>query len=328
MTFAKWLALASLLSAACTPYVKPMGPPVARPALAENMLVAADGVELPLKSWSPDGPPKAVILGLHGFNEYRVTGFRDPGQYWAKYGIVTYAYDQRGFGNAPDRGIWPGAPTLIADMENAAALVKARHPDLPLFLVGDSMGGAVILAGAAADAKLPVDGVVLVAPAVWGRATMPVYQSAALWFLSHTLPWLKVSGANLGYMPSDNIPMLRERFLDPLVIKETRIDAIHGLVNLMDAALAGGPAMRHPTLLQYGAHDEIIPVAPVRKMVASLPEGAAGHWRIAVYPNGYHMLLHDLKAHAPLDDVVAWVTGAAKSGAPLPSGADRPGEEP
>jgi len=50
---------------------------------------------------------KAVILALHGFNDY-ANAFDGPGEIWAKEGIVTYAYDQRGFGAAPERGLWPG----------------------------------------------------------------------------------------------------------------------------------------------------------------------------------------------------------------------------
>ena len=61
---------------------------------------ADDGATLPLKSWLPDGKPKAVILALHGFNDYS-NAFKDSGEEWAKHGIATFAYDQRGFGAAP-----------------------------------------------------------------------------------------------------------------------------------------------------------------------------------------------------------------------------------
>ena len=50
---------------------------------------------------------------------------------------------------------------------------------------------------------------------------------------------------------------------DPLVIKETRIDAIYGLMQLMDDAYAKVPDVKTPVLLLYGAHDEVIPREPV-----------------------------------------------------------------
>ena len=52
-------------------------------------------------------PVRAVILALHGFNDYS-NAFEGPGEVWAGHGIATYAYDQRGFGAAPERGLWPG----------------------------------------------------------------------------------------------------------------------------------------------------------------------------------------------------------------------------
>ncbi|MSO88706.1 MAG: alpha/beta fold hydrolase [Rhodospirillaceae bacterium] len=311
----------NFLLAACAPYLQPAGPPIQAPVLNGDRIVAADGAELPLKSWQPEGEAQVVILALHGFNDY-LNGFAAPGEFWAGYGIATYAYDQRGFGRAANPGVWPGTEALTADLETAAALIAARHPGRPLYLVGDSMGGAVILAAVAEGRTLPAAGIVLVAPAVWGRTTMPFYQRAALWLAANTVPWLKVRGTNLGILPSDNIPMLRKRGADPLVIKDTRIDSVHGLVDLMDTALAAGPALRLPTLLQYGANDQVIPPIPMRKMIADLPPESAAFWRIATYRDGYHMLLHDLKAEIPLADIVAWTKGAAANRTPLPSGAD------
>ena len=76
-------------------------------------LYAADGQVLPLRKWLPDGAVKAVILALHGFNDYS-NAFEGPGEVWAHRGIATYAYDQRGFGGAPGRGLWPGRAALAA----------------------------------------------------------------------------------------------------------------------------------------------------------------------------------------------------------------------
>ena len=80
-----------------------------------------------------------------------------------------------------------------------------------------------------------LSGVVLVAPAVWGWQTMPLLQQAALW--SRHIPPRGLTGEGLDIRPSDNVEMLRALGRDPLVIKETRIDAIYGLTNLMEAAL-------------------------------------------------------------------------------------------
>lgn len=316
------------LFTACTPIVQTSGPALDVEKIEADALIMDDGTRLPMTAWLPDqgSAPRAVravIIALHGFNDYR-NAFAIPAPAWAARGIAVYAYDQRGFGGAPHRGIWPGVETLTADLRKVTRAIAARHPNTAIYWLGTSMGGAVVMAalaepetaeGSAADAAA-IAGAILVAPAVWGRSAMPLGHRVALWLGAHTLPWLKLSGRGLGITPSDNIEMLRALGRDPLVIKETRIDAIYGVVNLMDQALAAAAQITTPLLVLYGANDEIIPKAPTRKMIESF----TGPHRVAVYEHGYHMLLRDLDARVVYDDIVAWIDDPT---APLPSGADK-----
>jgi acylglycerol lipase len=281
----------------------------------------ADGEVLPARKWLPQGQVKAVILALHGMNDYS-NAFAIPAAEWAAQGIATYAYDQRGFGAARERGQWAGQAALVADAVAAATALREAYPQLPLYLLGESMGGAVAavaMTGEGGAPIPPVDGVILSAPAVWSRATMPLSARVALWAGDTLFPSLTLTGERLHVMPSDNLPMLRALSRDPMVIKETRIDAIHGLVDLMDAAMAAAPALHGRLLLMYGAHDEIVPREPIRDFVAALPASGARVSRLAYYPFGYHMLLRDLDGAMVARDVASW---AIERGG-LPSGADR-----
>ncbi len=169
---------------------------------------------------------------------------------------------------------------------------------------------------AAAHNPAPMaDGLILVAPAVWARNTMPVSYRVGLWLGAHLAPSMTLRGSNLEIWPSDNIEMLRAFSADPLVIKETRIDAVYGLVNLMDAAVVKPGDIALPTLVVYGANDQIVPAEPVGLFVAGLPPGS----RVAVYEDGYHMLLRDLEARVVIDDIAAWITAPQT---PLPSDAE------
>jgi alpha-beta hydrolase superfamily lysophospholipase len=302
----------------CSPTVMAGGPPVASPRFDNDKLVMADGAALPLREWLPEGRPRAVILALHGFNDYSKS-FEEPAGEWAKDGIATYAYDQRGFGYAPDFGYWAGTDTMVADLRSAAALIRARYPDTPLYLLGESMGGALIMTAETEPDPPVCDGVVLAAPAIWGRELQGPVGAGALWFFAHTVPWLTVSGANLNVMPSDNIPMLRALGADPHVIKETRVDAVYGLVDLMDRALAAAPKLKERGLVLYGAREEVLPSSAAMTMLRRLPPAPDGP-RVAVYKSGYHMLLRDLEAGTVRQDVAAWVLDP--NIAALPSGAD------
>ena len=296
------------------------------PRFTETSFVAADGQALPLRKWLPEGRVTAVILALHGFNDYS-KAFETPAEAWAKRGIATYAYDQRGFGAAPERGFWPGRATLAADAATASRILHARYPGVPLYLLGESMGGAVAIVAMSGETGTPVpevDGVVLSAPAVWGRATMDLLPRLALWAGVRLVPGLILTGRGLKIQASDNIAMLRALARDPLVIKETRVDTIYGLVNLMDAALGSAPFLQAPLLIMYGAKDEIVPKTPIRRFVGSLPPRCRRAARLAWYEDGYHMLLRDLEGPLVTADVANWILDPA---APLPSGADRAAAE-
>ena len=315
------LALALAAGCAASDPSGPAAPPGSvTPAITESSFIADDGTALPLKSWLPDGKPTAVILALHGFNDYS-NAFKDSGEDWAKHGIATFAYDQRGFGAAPRQGLWAGAPRLALDATQAANALRARYPGVPLYMLGESMGGAVaVVAETGFEATPPprADGLILEGPAVWGRKTMTLPERVALWLGDRLLPGMKLTGRGLGIMPSDNIEMLRALGRDPLVIKETRVDTIKGLVDLMDDALAAAPGLRTPMLFLHGDHDEIIPSESTRRFLAALAPDEPR--RVAFYPKGYHMLLRDLEADVVRRDVAAWVSNPAIA---LPSGADR-----
>jgi len=301
--------------------VPPAGPPTA-PRLADKVLVADDGTRLPLRVWLPTGKPRAVILALHGFNDYS-NAFTGPAEAWTKDGIATYAYDQRGFGEAPQRGRWPGEQRLTDDLATASRLIHARHPGVPLYLLGESMGGAIVIAAVTGAAGTPppiTDGIILTAPAVWGRDTMNVFERAALWTGDALFPSMTLTGRGLKIKPSDNIEMLRGLSRDPLVIKETRVDTIKGLVDLMDTALAAAPKVTVPMLLLAGDRDEVVPPGATRTWIEHLPYQSRMTRRIALYADGYHMLLRDLEAPTVLHDVASWI---GDHRAPLPSGADQ-----
>jgi alpha-beta hydrolase superfamily lysophospholipase len=309
-----------LLVAACTPFVNAPGKPVGEPMFGADGFRAVDSALLPVKSWLPDkNPPKAVVVALHGFNDYS-NFFAAPALYLMNAGVASYAYDQRGFGAAPGPGLWPGTAALTDDLKAFVGLIGKKHPGVPLYLLGDSMGGAVIMIASTEPDPPKADGIILVAPAVWGRASMPWYQRFALWLGVHTIPAVEITGQGLRLKPSDNIEMLKALGQDPLVIKATRVDAVWGLVNLMDTALDSAKDLRTPALILYGERDEIIPRQPTRMMLKRLPEAVAATRRVAIYPAGYHMLLRDLDAETAWKDILQWMTDRGK---PLPSGADR-----
>ena len=304
---------------ACTPVVQRRGVPAlgfSGPTLAADSFTASDGVRLPLTVWAAQGEPRAVVVALHGMNDY-ANAFHLAGPWWASRGITTYAYDQRGFGRAPQRGVWPGPQLMTDDVRTLTALVRQRHPGAIITVVGHSMGGAVTIAAFASDNPPAADRVVLVAPGVWGWSRQALPNRLLLWTTAHIIPkhalttpsWLARR-----IRASDNIEVLRAMGLDRNMIFDTRVDAIYGLVRLMQIADRNVGRVKAPVLYLYGAKDQIIPAKAALHAAARLKPSD----RSAYYADGWHLLERDLQAHMVWADIEAFILDPA---APLPSGA-------
>jgi acylglycerol lipase len=305
--------------AACSPTVIPAGESVRAPALstdkAGDKYVAADGTALPLAVWKAEnGPPKAVILGLHGFGDYR-NAFEEPAAIWAKDGITTYAYDQRGFGASPTRGRWPGTDTLVDDAKAVARLLRQKYPDTPIYLAGESMGGAVAMV--AADRGIEADGLVLLAPAVRSRASFGPLATNVISFFVHIVPWMPDGPTSIDFQPTDNPKTLDKLRNDKMMLRAARFDLGYGLLDLMDAAVDAAPRLHEPYIMLHGLGDKIVPNGPVRSVIAVMPKREDS--RLAFYKNGYHLLLRDKDGPKVAADIAAWI---GDHDVALPSGAD------
>jgi alpha-beta hydrolase superfamily lysophospholipase len=314
-----WLAVALMLGGCVDsgPVVRAgaVVPAVAVPGPVDGVFTMADGARLPYRRWLPEGEPSAVVLALHGMNDSR-DAWEIPAPYFTAAGMAVFSPDQRGFGDAPDRGHFAGAAVMAEDAATMARDLRQLYPHARLVLMGESMGAAVLMRLAAMPDAPKVDGYILVAPAVWGRSEMNVFMRAGLWLMAGAFPGMTATGSIAHVTPTDNHAALVRLSNDPLTIHETRFDAVRGLVDLMDAALASAPALHVPVLFLYGGKDDLIPPRATAATWRALPAGA----RMAFYPGGYHLLMRDKDRAAVIGDVTAWI---ADPEAPLPSGAER-----
>lgn len=311
--------LLSSLLAACAPVVQKPKLPVAgfRGARFEDdRFVSFDGTALGLTVWRAQSEPRAVIVGLHGMNDY-ANAFHLAAPYWAEQGIATYAFDQRGFGRSPHRGVWGGQALMCEDLRACVHLVRERHPGVPVVVAGESMGGAVAIAAFASDRPPRADRLVLLAPAVWGWSSQPLPNRTALWFTAHFAGSRVIKPPRFitqNIRASDNFEELVAMGRDPLMIWGARSDALWGLMHLMETAWASTGRLRAPTLYMYGANDEIIPREPTIEAVSRLPRRD----RTAFYREGWHLLLRDSQAETVWRDIAAFTFDPR---VPLPSGA-------
>jgi alpha-beta hydrolase superfamily lysophospholipase len=315
------LALAALFALnACAPTAQQAGNPGAGfsgPRLEADDFVSFDGARLAMKHWEPAGEePWAVIVGLHGMNDYS-NAFHLAAPFWAGDGIATFAYDQRGFGASPRRGVWGGDDLMSEDLRTLTALVRQRYPHAIIAVAGVSMGGSVAVEAFASDRPPAADRLVLLAPGVWGWSDQPIPFSTALWITAHLAPGSVITPPDFVVShieASDNREELIRMGRDRLMIWGTRTDALYGLVGVMERAQKRIGGIAAPTAYLAGAHDAIIPKTPTLHAARRLKPSD----RSAYYPDGWHLLLVDRQAPVVWRDVESFLRDPA---APLPSGA-------
>jgi alpha-beta hydrolase superfamily lysophospholipase len=249
-------------------------------------------------------------------NDY-ANAFHFAGEAWAAEGVTTYAYDQRGFGRSPGRGVWAGDDLMTEDLRTVVALVRAKHPNARIAVVGESMGGAVAASAFASDRPPAADRLVLLSPAVWGWKEQPLPYKTTLWFAAKVTPgkvytpprWLtnRVS-------PTDNREELIAMGRDPLMIWGARSDTIYGLVGLMARGSASVGRSPAAALYLYGANDDIIPKNAAFRAAAQLQPPH----RSVYYAQGHHLLTRDRQRDVVIADVLAFLRDPTS---PLPSGA-------
>jgi alpha-beta hydrolase superfamily lysophospholipase len=114
---------------------------------------------------NPLVPPRAALLCIHGLglNSDAYTNF---GKHMARLGIQTYAIDMRGFGSwlkaqGHERLDFNGS---LRDIKKALEAIRAANPGLPVFLLGESMGGAIALRACSLYPQ-QIDGLIASVPA-------------------------------------------------------------------------------------------------------------------------------------------------------------------
>lgn len=312
--------VAVLMLAACAPMQlqqagqPPLGFP--GPHLEADAVVSFDGARLGLSRWDSPDEPWAVIVGVHGMNDY-ANAFHLAAPWWASQGVTTYAYDQRGFGRSPQRTIWAGDELMIEDLRTVTALVQQAHPHALIVVAGESMGGAIAAQAFASDRPPPAHRLVLLAPAVWGWREQPLPYRTVLWFAANLTPgkvyepprWLtsRIS-------PTDNREELIAMGRDPLMVWGARSDTLYGLVSTMARGSEAVGRAAVPTLYLYGAHDQIIPENAALQAVKGLKPTD----RSAYYSKGWHLLTRDRQGPVVWRDILAFLRDPQ---ATLPSGA-------
>jgi alpha-beta hydrolase superfamily lysophospholipase len=263
--------------------------------------IASDQEAVPYRLW-PAAAPRALILLLHGAFDYS-GAFDEIGPWFAQRGFTAMAIDQRGFGATASRGQWRGKTRMIRDVIEAVSFLRGRFgAEVPVFVLGESMGAALAVHAAARAPDLDVAGLVLAAPCTVSGVWRTFIWASIIRILRLVLPnsGMTVERVTAGELtPAAAIRLLA----DPLVLRRVRLSTLFGLLKLARRAVDEAERVRVPVLTMAGSSDVVLRVAWVARLYAKL--SGAKEW--ACFADGPHLLLHWKDRDRPLARGFAWI---------------------
>lgn len=301
-------ALAALSGCATPPNV-PLRPPE-KGALAagheSGSFTARDGVRLFEQSWHPSGPARAVLIAHHGLKDHS-DRYGEFAQRLAKLGIAVYAYDMRGHGRSEGpRATLDDFDVLLDDLGDFMARVRRREPNLPVFLLGHSVGGAVVTLFAI-ERKPALAGLIVLAPAIRAdRMPLEAALTPVVAALNPNAPVLDVPDSAFVRLPE----MQAEMAASPFVYHPNGpARTAAALLSAIERIWAGVDGLDVPLLGLHGTDD-----------AATDPRGTAELDRrvksadhtLLLYRGVRHDLLHEPEKAQIMGDVEAWLTARVK----------------
>lgn len=268
-----------------------------------STFTASDGENLAVQDW-PLGDavrPRAAVLVVHGLGEH--AGRYDTlARLLNAWGFMVRGYDHYGHGQSGGvRGALPQEHRLLDDLADLVETMRNRHPDLPLVLVGHSLGG-LVAAGFVARGIIPVDGLVLSSPALATR--LSPLQKLLISVVPRLAPNLTVgNGLDPAFLSHDPEVVAAYR-ADPLV--HDRISGRLAGFIADEGALVRSCAARWlvPTLLLYAGADRLVDPAGSRGFAQAAPRDVVS---AHCFDGLYHELFNELQSQPVFIALRQWL---------------------
>lgn len=262
---------------------------------------SSGGARIHLRSWTPEGDPRAVIVICHGVNSH-------GGQYlWTAQqlvdrGFAVFALDLRGRGKSSgERFYVDDVAEYVADLSGTITIAKARHPGLPVYLLGHSAGG-VVSCTYTLDHQDEIDG--LICESFAFQVPAPGFVLSAIKGISHIAPRLGVLTLHMKDFSRDPAAVAALE-ADPLTKDETQPAAtVAALVRADERLHDSFEQITLPVLIMHGTADK----ATVCQGSQYFHEHAGSADKtLKLYEGHAHDLLNDLGKESVLGDIVGWI---------------------
>jgi alpha-beta hydrolase superfamily lysophospholipase len=269
----------------------------------EGIVIGFDDLPLYYQAWLPlNRPTRAVLVNLHGLGDHSSL-YPSIAAHFPVRGVAVYAYDMRGNGRSPgQRAYVRDWGEYRGDLHAFVGKVREWEGERPIFLLGHSLGGLVVL-----DFGLHygdgLAGVIAAAPAV-GEVGVPSYLMALGRLLSRIWPRFSLeAGMDLSGLARDPA-VIQSVLADPWFHRRGTARLSTEVTQAIERVQSRAGELSVPLLILHGSADRMVP-----------PEGSRDFFRkvgssdrqFQEYPGAYHALFADVNQREVLRDVERWL---------------------
>lgn len=276
--------------------------------IKESKWQTPDGCTLFVRYWQPQQQPKATIILVHGLGEH-CGRYCHVADFFNTVGYSVTAFDLRGHGNSEGiRGHADSYKTIMDDIQHFVEEASRSHNNLPLFLYGHSLGGAIVLCYALSGRRPPTAAVVT-APVISPAKSPSFLKLSAARLLSRLAPSFTLSN-DLDVSGLSRDPAVVEHYRkDPLV--HDRISARLGMELISNGhLLLEQSEVKFPLLILQGDEDRVVDATKTAKLANKLKDGVTyKEW------NGFfHELHNEPEKEAVLNFILGWMEARSTCG--------------
>jgi alpha-beta hydrolase superfamily lysophospholipase len=261
------------------------------------------GVSLYYQAWlPPEGQRKAVLINLHGLGDHSGL-YPTLASHFPARSIALYAFDMRGNGRSPgQRAYLSRWSEYRNDLLAFVGQVQKWEPELPLFLLGNSLGGLVVL-DYALQHPAGLAGVIAAATPLGPLGVPPVLMALGR-LLSRVFPRFSLSvGMDLSGLARDPA-VVKSVLADPFFHRRGTARLSTEVTSAIARVQGQAASLAVPLLMLHGSADRMVPPDGSRSFFAKLRHSDR---EFCEYPDGYHGLFADLNFEMALRDVERWI---------------------
>ena len=252
----------------------------------------------------PDtSPALGTVVLVHGLGEH-AGRYGEVATHLRDWGFIVRAYDQQGHGqSAGARGDMLRPGSLQADLGHVIDATRQRpqSADLPLVLLGHSMGGLVV-ARALAEQLRYVDAAVLSSPAL--GASPNIVQKLLLATLPKLLPHLTVDNGLNADLVARDAQVVQAYKADPLVHRRISAGLAAWILQEGQHTLDQANQWAVPTLLLYAGDDHLVRASASAEFARSAPQALV---QSHCYEAMYHEIFNDPERDQVFTVLKAWL---------------------